>query len=75
LLDKQQTGYGEKRLSELTPEDWRVRLVGDHKIKEMVMAKVIEFWVPKNFRKPLKWRPRQQGGKVIEFCSQTKQSA
>jgi hypothetical protein len=29
LLDKQQTGYGEKSLSELTPEDWRVRLVGD----------------------------------------------
>jgi len=39
------------------------------------MAKVIEFWVPKNFRKPLKWRPPQQGGKVIEFCSQTKTSA
>jgi len=75
LLDKQQTGYGEKSLSELTPEDWRVRLVGDHKIKEMVMAKVIEFWVPKNFRKPLNWRPPQRGGKVIEFCSQTKKSA
>jgi len=39
------------------------------------MAKVIEFWVPKNFRKPLKWRRPQQGGKVIEFCSQTKKSA
>jgi hypothetical protein len=75
LLDKQQTGYGEKSLSKLTPEDWRVRLVGHHKIKEMVMAKVIEFWVPKNFRKPLKWRRPQQGGKVIEFCSQTKKSA
>jgi hypothetical protein len=63
----------EKSLSELTPEDWRVRLGGDH--KEIVMAKVIEFWVPKNFRKPLKWEPPQQGGKVIEFCSQAKKSA
>jgi len=39
------------------------------------MAKVIEFFVPKNFRKPLKWVPQLQCGKVIEFCSQTKKSA
>jgi len=39
------------------------------------MAKVIEFCVPKNFRKPLKWAPQLQCGKVIEFCSQTKKSA
>ena len=39
------------------------------------MAKVIEFCVPKNFRKPLKWAPHLQCGKVIEFCSQTKKSA
>jgi hypothetical protein len=39
------------------------------------MAKVIEFYVPKNFRRPLKWDPHPQGGKVIEFCSQTKKSA
>jgi hypothetical protein len=39
------------------------------------MAKVIQFWVPKNFRKPLKRGPPQEGGKVIEFCSQTKKSA
>jgi hypothetical protein len=75
LLNKQQTGYAEKSLSKLTPEDRRVRLVGDHKLKEMVMAKVIEFWVPKKFRKPLQWRPPQQRGKVIEFCSQSKKSA
>ena len=48
----------------------------DHKIKEIVMAKVIEFFVPKNFRKPLKWAPQQlQCGKVIEFCWQIKKSA
>jgi hypothetical protein len=39
------------------------------------MAKVIEFYVPKNFRKPLRWAPQLQCGKVIEFCSQTKKSA
>ena len=33
------------------------------------MAKVIEFYVPKSFRKPLKWAPQLQCGKVIEFCS------
>jgi len=39
------------------------------------MAKVIEFYVPKNFRKQLKWAPQLEFGKVIEFCLQTKKSA
>jgi hypothetical protein len=39
------------------------------------MAKVIEFYVPKNFRRQLNWAPQLQCGKVIEFCSQTKKSA
>jgi hypothetical protein len=39
------------------------------------MAKVIEFYIPKNFRKPLKCAPQLQCGKVIEFCSQIKKSA
>jgi hypothetical protein len=39
------------------------------------MAKVIEFYVPKNFRKTLKWAPQLKPGKVIEFCSQTRKSA
>ena len=34
------------------------------------MAKVIEFYIPKNFRKPLKWATQPQRGEVIEF-SQT----
>ena len=59
----------------MTPEDWRVRLGRDHKIKEIFMAKVIEFYIPKDFRKPLKWAPQLRCGKVIEFCSQTKKSA
>ena len=39
------------------------------------MAKVIEFYVPKNFRKPLKWAPALHYGKIIEFCSPAKKSA
>jgi hypothetical protein len=39
------------------------------------MAIVIEFYVPKNFRKPLRPGRLRQPGKVIEFCSQTKKSA
>jgi hypothetical protein len=39
------------------------------------MSKVIEFYVPTSFRKPLKWAAQLQCEKVIEFCSQTKKSA
>jgi hypothetical protein len=39
------------------------------------MAKVIEFYVPKNFLKPLKYAPAPHCGKIIEFCSSTKKSA
>ena len=39
------------------------------------MAKVIEFYTPKNFRKTLKSTPKVHNGRVIEFCSQTKKSA
>jgi hypothetical protein len=47
----------------------------DHKINEIVMAKVIEFYIPTKFRKPLVWAIPPQPGKVIEFCSQTSKSA
>ena len=46
-----------------------------HEIKEIVMARVIEFYIPENARKPRKWAPEQQLGKVIEFRSQAKKSA
>ncbi len=39
------------------------------------MAKVVEFYVPKNFPKPRKWVPQLRLGKVIEFYSQAKKSA
>jgi hypothetical protein len=31
------------------------------------MAKVIEFYVPKNFRKNERWNSRDERGRVIEF--------
>jgi hypothetical protein len=36
------------------------------------MAKVIEFYVPKNFRNAFVRAAQPQPGKVIEFCSQAK---
>jgi len=39
------------------------------------MAKVIEFYITKNFWKSLNRAPHLQRGKVIEFCLSTKQSA
>lgn len=39
------------------------------------MAKVIEFYVPKNFQSQNMWAPQLQLGKVIEFRSVGKKSA
>jgi hypothetical protein len=39
------------------------------------MAKVIEFYIPKNFRTPFRAVAQAQLGKIIEFCPQTKRSA
>jgi hypothetical protein len=38
------------------------------------MAKVIEFYVPKNFRNTFVRAGQPESGKVIEFCSQAKKS-
>jgi len=46
-----------------------------NRLQEIVMAKVIEFYIPKNFRKPLGTAAQPQLGKIIEFCPQTKRSA
>ena len=43
-------------------------------IEEVAVARVIEFYIPNNCRKPLKWVPEFQRGKLIEFCPQTKKS-
>jgi hypothetical protein len=41
----------------------------------MIMAKVIEFYIPNTFRKKTVWIPSEPRGKVIEFCIQIKKSA
>jgi len=46
-----------------------------NRLLENVMAKVIEFYIPKNFRKPLRTAAQPQLGKIIDFCPQTKRSA
>jgi hypothetical protein len=46
-----------------------------NEIKEIVMAKVIEFYVPTTFRRPLKAAPQVQFGKIVEFCLPAKKSA
>jgi hypothetical protein len=35
--------------------------------RRVVVAKVIEFYIPVGFRKKFKWIPRAQRGKMIEF--------
>jgi hypothetical protein len=42
---------------------------------EMVMAKVIEFYIPKSFRRPFRIAVQPHLGKIIEFRLQTKKSA
>jgi hypothetical protein len=39
------------------------------------MAKVIEFYIPTRFRRPLKTAPAVKFGKIVEFCLQPKKSA
>jgi len=43
--------------------------------KEVAMAKVIEFYIPQNFRRTTKWVPDVQRGKLLELRLQTKRSA
>ena len=39
------------------------------------MAKIIEFYIPNNFRKRVKWVSPEWRGKIIEFPSLMKKSA
>jgi hypothetical protein len=43
--------------------------------KDRAVARVIEFYIPINFRWRAKWIPVHERGKVIEFCLPTKKSA
>ena len=39
------------------------------------MAKIIEFYIPQNFRRTAKWVPDVQRGKILELRAQTTKSA
>jgi hypothetical protein len=54
---------------------WIGRAIGIREIKDVIMAKVIEFYIPTRFRRPLKAAPPVQFGKLVEFCLPTKRSA
>jgi hypothetical protein len=45
------------------------------RLGEVVMTKVIEFYIPKNFRRPMKRDPEIQRGKLLDFCALAKKSA
>lgn len=44
-------------------------------LKDTLVAKVIEFYIPAKFSKRVKWLPPQQMGRVIEFRLPTTKSA
>ena len=44
-------------------------------LKDATVAKVIEFYIPINFSKHVKWLPPQERRRVIEFRSPTQKSA
>lgn len=44
-------------------------------VKEVAAAKIIEFYVPRTFQRQLKWVPKLQRGKLIEFYPRTRKSA
>jgi hypothetical protein len=43
--------------------------------RRVVMAQVIEFYVPAKFHKKVKWVPPDQRGRMIEFPAEIKKSA
>jgi hypothetical protein len=43
--------------------------------RRVVVARVIEFYVPAKFHKKVKWVPPEQRGRMIEFPAEIKKSA
>ena len=54
---------------------WRSRAHRNSRGQGESMAKVIEFYMPNNFRKAFRAVAQPQLGKIIEFCPQTKRSS
>ena len=55
--------------------EWIGKAIGVQEIKEIAMAKVIEFYIPARFRRPLKAAPQAKVGRIIEFYLPTRKSA
>jgi len=43
--------------------------------RRLVMARLIEFYIPARFHKPVKWIPTAERGKVLEFRAEMRKSA
>jgi hypothetical protein len=62
-----QTPCPEKRRCDFSPGSGFLQMAGKLGMPEGIMAKIIEFYVPKEFRKRARWVPSEQRGQVIEF--------
>jgi hypothetical protein len=54
---------------------WIRSAIGIREIEDITMTKLIEFYIPVGFRKPLKSGARVTSGKLVEFRLPTKKSA
>ena len=43
--------------------------------RRMIMAQVIEFYIPSRFKQKVKWVPVEQRGKILAFPADLKKSA
>ena len=66
-----------KALARIAARLWNLEDDDDSRsrAKEVAMAKVIEFYIPRNFRRMTKCVPDVQRGKILELRPQTKKSA
>jgi predicted sugar kinase len=66
-----------KAIARIATRSWNLEDHNDSRVraKEFAMAKVIEFYIPQNFRRTTKWVPEVQRGKILELRPQTKRSA
>jgi hypothetical protein len=66
-----------RAIARIATRSWNLEDHDDSRarVKEVAMAKVIEFYIPQNFRRTTKWVPDVQRGKILELRPQTKKSA
>jgi len=50
-------------------------LLSKEDTSEDVMARIIEFYIPARFHKPVKWVTPAERGKVLEFPTEVRKSA